>query len=180
MKSALFQTEQWVNASLDRTFRFFADPQNLSKISPPWSGARLLEARLVLPPPNPYGPGNREVVPNLAGAGSEIVVSFFWFPYLPIRASWTARIVEFEWNRYFRDIQIRGPFRLFDHNHSFEQSDRNERPGTLVRDTISYDVGLAAAGRLLNASVIRMQLAAMFRYRQRATAQLLKSAERSL
>lgn len=171
MATAMFQTEQWVDAPLDLTFGFFADPHNLDKISPPWSGALLLAARLI-PPLAPLGHANA-TIESVAGVGSEIVVSFFLLPYIPVRSSWTARIVEFEWNRYFRDLQVKGPFKQFDHTHSFEQAERNGHSGTMIRDTIRYDLGLGGVGKLLNASLIKMQLAAMFRYRQWATERLL-------
>jgi ligand-binding SRPBCC domain-containing protein len=112
-------------------------------------------------------------IEKVAGAGSEIAVSFFLLPYVPVTNSWTARVVEFEWNRYFRDIQVKGPFKQFDHAHSFEQADRNGHSGTLIRDTVRYDLGFGGMGKLLNVSIVRMQLSAMFRYRQRATERLL-------
>jgi ligand-binding SRPBCC domain-containing protein len=176
MTSAIFQTEQWVDTPLELAFRFFAQPGNLEKISPHWSGARLLGAKLV--PPSVASARPRDAnVEKLAGAGSEIVVSFFLLPYIPITNSWTARVVEFEWNRYFRDIQIKGPFMQFDHTHSFEQAGQNGHSGTLIRDTIRYHLGFGALGKLLDDTIVRFQLSAMFRYRQRATARILARGE---
>ena len=168
MAPSLIQTEHWVAASLPGVFRFFADPRHLPLISPPGSGARLLALRLVPPPPM-----EKECLKGLAGVGSEIVVSFRLLSYVPLRSQWTARIIELEWNRHFRDIQTKGPFKTFDHTHRFEAAERDGRPGTIVRDTVWYDIGLGPLGGLVNGSVVRMQLAAMFRYRQRATEQLL-------
>jgi ligand-binding SRPBCC domain-containing protein len=112
----------------------------------------------------------------LAGVGSEIVVSFRLFPHLPLRSQLTARIIELEWNRYFRDIQTKGPFKTFDHTHQFEAAERDGRLGTIVRDAVRYDIGFGPLGRLANATVVRMQLAAMFRHRQRATEHHLATA----
>jgi ligand-binding SRPBCC domain-containing protein len=171
MAQTIIQTEHWVAASLPGLFRFFADPRNLPLVSPPGSGTRLVTVRLVPPPPLP-----NESVEGLAGVGSEIVVSFRLFPYLPLRSQWTARIIELEWNRYFRDIQTKGPFKTFDHTHQFEVAERNGYPGTIVRDTVHYDIGFGSLGMLVNATVVRGRLAAMFRHRQRATEHMLVAA----
>jgi ligand-binding SRPBCC domain-containing protein len=171
MAQTLIQTEYWIAASLPAVFRFFADPRNLPLVSPPGSGVRLVTVRLVPPPPLA-----NQSVEGLAGVGSEIVVSFRPFPYLPLRNQWTARIIELEWNRYFRDIQTKGPFKTFDHTHQFEAAERDGRPGMIVRDTVRYDIGFGFLGGLVNATVVRMQLAAMFRHRQRATEHMLVAA----
>jgi ligand-binding SRPBCC domain-containing protein len=171
MSQILLQTEHWIAASLPGVFRFFADPRNLPLISPPGLGARLVTVRLVPPPPLA-----NESLKGLAGVGSEIVVSLRWFPYLPQHDQWTARIIEFEWNRYFRDIQTKGPFKTFDHTHQFEAAERDGRPGTIVRDSVRYDIGFGPLGTLVNATVVRMQLAAIFRHRQRATENHLATA----
>jgi ligand-binding SRPBCC domain-containing protein len=171
MAQTLIQTEHWVAASLPTLFRFFADPRNLPLVSPPGSEVRLVSVRLVPPPPLA-----NESVQGLAGVGSEIVVSFRLFPHLPLRSQLTARIIELEWNRYFRDIQTKGPFKTFDHTHQFEAAERDGRLGTIVRDAVRYDIGFGPLGRLANATVVRMQLAAMFRHRQRATEHHLATA----
>lgn len=173
MPQTLIQTEYWVAATLPGVFRFFADPRNLP-LAPPGLGARLVSVRLVPPPPQA-----NESVEGLAGVGSEIVFSFRLFPYLPLRRHWTARIIELEWNRYFRDIQTKGPFKTFDHTHQFEAAERNGYPGVIVRDTVHYDIGFGSPGRLVNATVVRMPLAAMFRHRHRATEQHLSTVRRA-
>src|SRR3954464_9778842 len=116
----VLETEQWVVTPLEQVFRFFADPHNLSLISPPSSGARLRSLHLVSP--------NLPAIvgfDRLAGAGSEITISFRLLPYFPLRGSWTARIVEFEWLHHFRDLQVSDPFKRFDHTHSFSEEVRN-------------------------------------------------------
>jgi ligand-binding SRPBCC domain-containing protein len=158
------ETEQWIAAPLDRVFRFFSDPHNLVLISPPSSGARLKSLRLV-PPDLPYLTGFQ----NLAGKDSEITVSFCLLPYFPLRGSWTARIVEFEWLQHFRDLQVSGPFKSFDHTHTFQEEIRNGTTGTVIRDRVEYEVGVGPLGVIANAVFIRLMLRQMFAYRHLAT-----------
>jgi ligand-binding SRPBCC domain-containing protein len=158
-----FATTQWVEAPVERVFRFFCDPRNLAVISPPSSGARLM--RLALVPPDEQVDGRGRI----AGAGSEIVLSVRLLPYLPVRASWTARIMEFEWLRGFRDSQVKGPFKKFEHTHSFTAETRNGREGTLIGDHVEYEVGFGPVGEVANAIAVQRVLRRMFESRHRAT-----------
>jgi ligand-binding SRPBCC domain-containing protein len=154
-----FETSQFVAVELERAFRFFADPQNLPRITAPKSKAKIEHLRLI-------SPENR---PGLAGAGSEIEISMLILPPLPVRGRWLARIIDFEYGSYFRDIQVRGPFARFDHTHSFDFSGT----GTIIHDAVEYDVGWGKLGSVANALLVRRALNEMFDYRQRATEKLL-------
>ena len=158
-----FETSQFVAVGLERVFRFFADPQNLPRITDPKSQAKIENLRLLAPANHP----------GLAGASSEIEISMRLFPPLPFRGRWLARIVDFEYGSYFRDIQVRGPFARFDHTHSFDASG----PGTIIHDVVEYDVGFGKLGSVANALFVRRALSEMFDYRQRATDRLLSGKE---
>ncbi len=157
------QLEQWVPVPLGDVFRFFADPHNLPRIMP-----RTLQARLdglTIVPPKVAPEGND---PPAAGAGSEVLLSFRPFPFFPARASWLARIVEFEWNSYFVDVQARGPFRALRHRHGFRAENRGGRSGTVIEDLVEYDPGFGAVGRLADALLIHPMFRSTFEHRQRA------------
>jgi ligand-binding SRPBCC domain-containing protein len=167
------QFEQWVPIRIEETFLFFSNPANLPRIMPPYSGTELRELRLI-PPPGIAHPQSTVIsVPPLAGAGSEIVTSFRLLPSLPFRATWIARITAFEWNDHFADEQQKGPFKSFHHRHSFEREDRDGVTGTLVRDTIDYEVGFGILGAIAHKLVIRRIFRQMFEYRQKAVLKLL-------
>ena len=104
--------------------------------------------------------------------GSEIVTSFRLFPFLPLRANWTARITDFEWNHHFADLQIQGPFKRFHHRHEIVAESRGMIAGTLVRDVIEYEVGFGFLGESI-AGMIAAQLQRTFKYRQQAVERLL-------
>lgn len=162
--ATIFETEHWVPAPIERVCRFFSDPHNLTVISPPSSGARLKSLHLV-PPPLAFVDGAE----LLAVAGSRIVLSFRLLPYLPLRGSWTADIVDYQWLDHFRDVQVKGPFKKFEHTHTFIARQRNGTAGTVVRDHVEYDVGFGPAGALANALLVRRMLNQMFAFRQAAT-----------
>jgi ligand-binding SRPBCC domain-containing protein len=74
----------------------------------------------------------------------------------PIR--WRSKITVWEPPHRFVDEQIRGPYRLWIHEHNFEE--QNE--GTLVRDHVHYAVPFDL---LLHKVVVRPDVERIFAYR---------------
>jgi len=165
--------EQWVARPVEEVFLFFANPGNLPRIMPPWMRVELLELKVTAPP------GVQEVTatvadgPPFAGAGSELFASYRVIPVLPFRAVSAARITAFAMNKYFEDIQTRGPFQSWHHRHEFRPEVRDGTAGTLVRDVIEYEVGFGKLGDLAQRLFVAPQLRRTFQYRQRALAKLL-------
>ncbi len=162
------QFEQWVPFPIEQVFLFFANPNNLTRIMPPASEAKLLRLELKPPPAN----GSGSATP-LAGPGSAIVISVRILPFLPIRASWIARIIDFEWNHHFVDIQEKGPFKSWHHRHQFSSETRNGILGTLVGDVVDYEIGFGLLGALAQKFLIARQMQQTFAHRQKILESLL-------
>lgn len=114
MKGFLFQSELFLNFPLERVFNFFADAGNLERITPPW-----LKFELVTDHPVQMAPG--------ALIDYRIRVHGF-----PIR--WRTKIERWEPPHLFVDVQLRGPYRFWEHTHTFLERDG----GTLCRDHVRY------------------------------------------
>jgi ligand-binding SRPBCC domain-containing protein len=166
-----FQFEPWVPFPTPRIFAFFSDPNNLPRIMPPATETRLEQLRLIAPSP--------DLMPSAqtAGIGTIIVTSFRPFPFLPFRAKWVARIIEFEWNRYFADVQQKGPFKRWHHRHEFSPETREGAGGTLVRDVIEYEVGFGPLGALGDKLLIARGMHDTFAQRQKVLPGLLSGSE---
>jgi len=102
-----------------------------------------------------------------------MTISFRPFPFSPVRIAWDAEITEFVWNDHFCDVQHRGPFARWKHCHRLEVQQRDGRNGTMLRDHVEYELPLGALGDFANAVFVRRHMGAIFRYRQRRTAELL-------
>ena len=168
----VFHSEQWVNVELARVFFFFSDPQNLPRLMPPASDARIERLTIVSPAEKSSGdlPGaGRQVV---AGPSSEIEISVRVVRLLPLRARWLARILEFQQNVYFTDTQVKGPFKKWHHRHEFVSEERGGQVGTIIRDRIEYEVGYGIFGRVAH-TIVNAQIARMFEERQHRTETLL-------
>lgn len=174
-----FEVSQWVPFRLEVVFAFFANPGELPLLMPPRMETRIEELDLTAPkkarPPLPPLVGK---LPDVAaGVGSEILISFCPFAWPRVRMKARVRITEFEWNYHFRDRQIQGPFRQFDHSHTTKATVRKGVQGTMVTDTIKYSLPYGAIGRMGN-GMIHRNLEEMFEHRQRRLTEVLTAAAR--
>jgi len=125
-------------------FAFFADAFNLEAITPPW-----LRFRILTPRPVSMGEGTLlDYRLRLHG--------------IPIR--WHTRIEVWEPGRRFVDRQLRGPYRLWHHTHSFASDGRG---GTIMRDTVRYALPLGPLGALAHLILVRRDVNAIFDHRAR-------------
>ena len=173
-----FETRDWVPFPVELVFAFFANPSNLPHLMPPELEVRVEDARLEAPPPRPVAADPARRFRSIAaGVGSEVLVSFCPIGWLPQRVSWTAKIVEFEWNSHFIDEQVRGPFASFRHRHGSVAETREGVEGTLVTDAIEYALPVGIVGLFAGGSV-RNQVETAFAYRQKRLPEVLAAASR--
>ncbi len=119
-------------------FAFFADAANLEALTPPWLGFHI-----VTPQP----------IELRTGALIEYRLRVHG---LPLR--WTTEITAWEPPVRFVDEQLRGPYRLWLHEHTFEDAPG----GTFVRDRVRYRPPF---GRLANWLVVERDVRTIFRHR---------------
>ncbi len=141
--------EQILPGAPDEVFGFFADAANLEAITPPWLGFRI-----VTPKP----------IHMAAGTLIEYRLALH---RIPIR--WLTRIEVWEPGERFVDVQLRGPYRLWHHTHSFEARD----DGTLVRDRVRYALPLGPLGELAHRALVRRDLERIFDFRHERVARRL-------
>ncbi len=114
MPEHTFEQECLIPAPLDRAFAFFSDATNLARITPPQLGLRVLT-----PTPIPMKAGT-EITYRIRVRG------------IPLR--WTSRITVWEPGKRFIDEQLRGPYKLWVHEHRFEATPN----GTRMFDHVRY------------------------------------------
>ena len=94
----------------------------------------------------------------------------------PFGVTWDGTIAEHVDQRYFRDVQQRGPFGAWSHTHSFSA----EAGETRVTDRVEYEPPFGLIGKLLEPFVVRPSLAFMFNYRAKKTRELLEQGRQAL
>jgi hypothetical protein len=86
---------------------------------------------------------------------------------VPIR--WRSVIEKWEPPSRFVDRQLKGPYKLWLHTHTFEARDG----GTVVGDVVRYALPLGPIGEVVNRLVVRRDLEDIFDYRYEAISRLL-------
>jgi uncharacterized protein (TIGR01777 family) len=130
-----------IDAPLADTFAFFSKAANLGVLTPP-------AMRFSIQGQDP---------PMAAGTMIDYRIRI---GLLPVR--WRTRITTWEPGRRFVDVQERGPYRLWWHEHTFAPDGRR----TIMEDRVYYTPPLRGVGRLANRFFIASTLRKIFQYRR--------------
>jgi len=134
---------QFIARPIEEVFAFFAEPRNLARITPSTMSFEFLSDDFEM----------RE--------GLEI--EYRLKPLLGVPVGWRTRITSYEPPLSFTDIQLAGPYKRWDHQHTFE----SVPGGTLVRDKVEYEMPLGPLGNFGHAWLVRTELTKIFRHRAR-------------
>lgn len=151
MREFTVETEVWLPRPRTEIFPFFAEARNLEALTPPW-----LKFEVLTPAP-------------IAMRAGTLIDYRIRVHGLPIR--WRTEIAEWAPPRRFVDVQLRGPYRLWHHTHTFEQRDG----GTLCADRVRY---WPRGGALIHWLFVRRDVERIFRYRQRRMEELFGPAQK--
>ena len=126
MKYYELDVEQFIDQPVEKVFEFFSRPENLEEITPPRLGFTIMT-------PSP--------IPMEKGSLIDYTIRILGFP-----VHWRTLITSYDPPHGFVDEQIKGPYVLWHHRHSFKK----ENGGTILRDTLRSAVPLGIIGRFLN------------------------------
>ncbi len=152
MREHLFKSELWLPRPREEVFNFFGDALNLQAITPPF-----LNFEVLTPAPIEMRAGTL-IDYKLRVRG------------IPLR--WRTLISAWEPPHRFMDEQLRGPYRQWIHEHTFEERDG----GTLARDVVRYSV---FGGALVDWLFVRRDVEKIFAYREKRMKELLRPAPSS-
>jgi ligand-binding SRPBCC domain-containing protein len=133
-----------------RVFSFFCDAFGLGQLTPSWLQFRVLTPR-----------------PVLIERGTIID---YQLRLHGISIRWQSRIEVWEPPVRFVDVQMRGPYRQWRHEHVFEEAP----DGTICRDIVDYQV---PGGWLVERFVVRRDILRIFEFRERRLKQLFASPD---
>jgi ligand-binding SRPBCC domain-containing protein len=132
------QSEIWLPLPPAEIFPFFADAANLERLTPAW-----LNFKILTPLP-------------IAMREGALIDYRLRVRGLPLR--WRTRINVWQPPHRFVDEQLRGPYRQWLHEHTFEARDG----GTLARDLVRYAVPLDF---LAHRRLVRPDIEKIFQFR---------------
>ena len=138
-KGYVLTTQQHVNRSREEVFGFFSDATQLERITPP-----LLNFKIQTPLPIELNQGT-------------LIDYSLKIRFVPIK--WRTEISVWETPNRFVDRQLRGPYKLWNHEHTFEEVDG----GTMVYDRVHYVV---PGGPIIHSLFVKNDLIRIFEYRR--------------
>lgn len=147
------ERRQRVELPIERAFDFYGDAGNLERITPPW-----LDFEITTPKPIEMGAGT-------------LLDYRLRLHRVPIR--WRTKIEIWEPPRRFVDVQVKGPYSLWEHTHEFAEDGPE---ATIIVDRIRYSIPFGPLGELADRLLVRRDLRQIFDYRRDAVARELKRA----
>ena len=131
MKLYTLSSTQFIEKSIDEVFTFFSKPENLSVITPSKLGFKILT-----PTPIEMGPGR-------------IIDYQIYLLGIPIH--WRTLITDYNPPNMFIDQQIKGPYNMWHHTHTFHKVEG----GVEIKDKVVYSIpfGILASAMILNENI---------------------------
>lgn len=139
-----FSYETKLDAPAKTVFRWHARHGALKRLIPPWMDVDILAHEGIEP-----------------GARTMLQLHFALTTF-----RWIAEHADVSEGRSFKDVQIKGPFRLWEHTHVMEPAGE---AGCRLRDDVSYQLPLALLDSSGADRYVRRQLKRQFAYRHRIT-----------
>ena len=143
----VLERRQRLPVPAERAFAFFSDARNLEAITPPWLRFRVLT------------PGAIEM---REGALIDYRLRLHGMPL-----TWRTRIAVWEPPHRFVDVQLRGPYALWEHTHSFAPDGED---AVVIADRVRYALPFGRLGELARRRFVRRDLERIFDHRMHAIA----------
>jgi ligand-binding SRPBCC domain-containing protein len=140
----VLEREQLVPSDRSAVFDFFSDATNLERLTPP-----SMSFKIKTPQP----------IAMHEGTLIDYEIRLFGVPM-----KWRTLIEVWQPEEKFVDLQLRGPYTLWRHTHTFEEVSG----GTMVRDRVEYALPLGPLGGIAHAIFVKRQLKTIFDFRAKA------------
>lgn len=139
-----YKAEQILSIDLKTAWNFFSSAKNLAIITPPELGFKIRTPLI------------EEEIYN--GMRIEYTVK----PLMGIPLQWVTEIQEVKRWAHFTDVQIKGPYKIWKHTHTFIE----EKEGVRMFDQIQYQLPFGILGRLAHRFIVRKKIERIFTFRK--------------
>lgn len=143
MKTYILEREQVLHSPLEQVWEYFSSPENLNELTPPNMGFEILSKRPIA----------------RMHKGQEI--EYKVRPVLNIPLYWRTRITEVKDLVSFVDEQLKGPYKLWRHTHTFVEKDGR----VFMNDKVEYALPFSIIGHLTHSLYVKARLKEIFDYR---------------
>ena len=140
-QSQYLYRKQWVSASKDDVWKFMSSASNLEKITPPWLQFKIVSQ-------STSNIQERTLI--------KYRLKLHGFPI-----SWKSQIVDWKPIDSFSDVQRKGPYRLWYHQHVMSALGE----GTVIEDLVDYQLPFFPLGEVV-LPLVKSDVEKIFDYRQ--------------
>ena len=142
--------EQHLPISITEAWNFFSAAGNLSKITPP-------EMKFII---------QTDLIGKTIHSGMKIEYSVS--PLLNIPLHWITEIINVHEPYSFTDKQIKGPYKLWEHTHTFQET----ATGVKMTDEVRYALPMGWVGDLAHSLIVKHKLDNIFDFREKTLVNL--------
>ena len=150
MYTFYYTTEQFLPISINRAWDFFSSPKNLALITPPELGFKILTTL-----------DENEIYEGM-------LIDYTVKPLFGIPLRWQTEICRVERPLSFTDRQLRGPYKLWEHTHTYIEKEA----GVLMQDEVKYQLPFGLIGSMINSILVRKKVADIFTFRTKVLTQM--------
>jgi ligand-binding SRPBCC domain-containing protein len=152
MKLYRLQHTQFLSIQLHDAWRFFSDPYNLQRITPPWLDFSITSE-----------------ISEKMYAGMIIIYRIKIMFGLP--TNWITEITHVQEPIFFVDEQRFGPYRFWHYQHIFKETVK----GIEMQDIVHYALPFGIIGQLINQLLIQNKINEIFNFRRQALDQIFNN-----
>lgn len=145
-----FRTEHLLPVSVDQAWDFFSSAKNLALITPPEMDFKILTKL-----------NDKEIYEGM-------LIDYTVKPVFGIPLNWQTEITNVNKPHSFADRQIKGPYKIWEHTHTFIQKEN----GVLMRDEIKYQIPFGILGQFAHMIFVKDKVKEIFRFRELALAKI--------
>jgi ligand-binding SRPBCC domain-containing protein len=149
-----YKSEVFLPVDIITAWDFFSSAKNLAKITPPEMDFKILTEL-----------GDTEVYEGM-------IIDYTVKPLFGLALKWQTEICIVTKPSCFTDRQVKGPYSLWEHTHSFSELDG----GVLMKDEVKYKLPLGFVGDLVNYLIVEKKITNIFKYREGALNRIFKTS----
>ncbi len=145
-----YTAEQFLPISIRKAWDFFSSPKNLSVITPPEMDFKILTQL-----------DDKEIYNGM-------LIDYTVKPLFGIPMHWQTMIIDVKPLEVFADTQLKGPYKLWHHTHTFIEKDG----GVLMTDVVNYELPFGILGDWVHSLIVRKKIESIFAYRKQVLEKL--------
>lgn len=138
-----FRAEQFLKTDINKAWDFFSSAKNLAVITPPELDFKILTDI-----------EGKEIYTGM-------LIDYTVKPLFGIPLHWKTEIAKVNKPAMFSDRQLKGPYKIWEHTHTFVEKDN----GVLMNDEVKYELPFGFIGNIAHSLIVKKKIEHIFQYR---------------